>query len=741
VLEDFPDVLSGWAADLNPEANPAEIPASRPLKAWWRCPVADDHVWEARIDHRCGAGSGCPACAGRQPSVTNRLDVLQPEHASEWHPDKNGDLKPSRMTVGSSKKVWWRCRTDPTHEWQTSVASRTRLGAGCPRCATAARAQHRRTPVQGASLADVHPGLVAEWAADLNDGVGPDEVRPSSAREVWWRCAAGHTWKAAVYNRATGRGCPECAKVVRGAKRARPPAGTSLGDLHPELAAQWHPRNAPLNPSDVNPFAKRRVWWRCPIDPSHEWQATVANRASGRGCPECAKATRGAKRAAPRPDRSLAETNPELLAEWDTERNAGLDPRAVAAGSHRPVWWRCPVAPDHRWQAAPKTRVKGNGCPFCRGYRASSTNNLAALHPDLADQWHPRNAPLTSSDVTVGSAKKVWWRCALCRDHEWQATVAERVRGRGCPACAGVQLSVTNRLDAVRPDLLASWHPTRNGDLRPDQLTVGSGQRVWWRCDAGPDHEWQAPVANRTSGDRGCPACAGKQVSVTNSLEAQTPAVAATWHPTKNGSLTPSDVTAMSGRRAWWQCPTNPDHEWQATIASRTGQGVGCPLCDLKPRSYMEVRLAHELEVVIPVDDTVDRIVLPAPSRTRRISVDIAAPTIQLVVEVDGSWWHRAKERQDRAKSAGLTAAGWKVIRVREHPLTPLGRNDVAVPQRCDPFQLASLVLDRIADLYPQYRAAVDRYQQSGRAQRSEQAERTIALLLARRATKQGNPR
>ena len=47
-----------------------------------------------------------------------------------------------------------------------------------------------------------------------------------------------------------------------------------------------------------------------------------------------------------------------------------------------------------------------------------------------------------------------------------------------------------------------------NGSLRPDQVTVGSGKRVWWRCEEG--HVWKAKVYSRTGKMRtGCPVCAG----------------------------------------------------------------------------------------------------------------------------------------------------------------------------------------------------------------------------------------
>jgi len=53
--------------------------------------------------------------------------------------------------------------------------------------------------------------------------------------------------------------------------------------------------------------------------------------------------------------------------------------------------------------------------------------------------------------------------------------------------------------------------------------------------------------------------------------------LAATWHPTKKGTLTPEDVTYSSRQRVWWQCPSNPHHVWDTTVNNR--QGSNCPFC------------------------------------------------------------------------------------------------------------------------------------------------------------------
>jgi hypothetical protein len=54
----------------------------------------------------------------------------------------------------------------------------------------------------------------------------------------------------------------------------------------PELAAAFSPKNGDLSPDEVGYRARRLVWWRCSVSPTHEWQAAPA---AMKGCPFCAE--------------------------------------------------------------------------------------------------------------------------------------------------------------------------------------------------------------------------------------------------------------------------------------------------------------------------------------------------------------------------------------------------------------------------------------------------------------------
>ena len=122
---------------------------------------------------------------------------------------------------------------------------------------------------------------------------------------------------------------------------------------------------------------------------------------------------------------------------------------------------------------------------------------------------HGAERPLTPRQVTAGTMRKVWWRCAL--GHSWRAAVFPRVqKGVGCPYCAGRKvLPGFNDLASKAPTVAAQWHPALNGGLTPEMVTVSSHRRVWWQCPQ--SHVWKALVYSRTGEQKcGCPVCAGR---------------------------------------------------------------------------------------------------------------------------------------------------------------------------------------------------------------------------------------
>ncbi len=160
--------------------------------------------------------------------------------------------------------------------------------------------------------------------------------------------------------------------------------------------------------------------------------------------------------------------------------------------------------------------------------QVNSENTLARRAPAIARQWHPtKNGARTPHDVSVHRTGLVWWKCPAAADHEWRSAVRSRTRDRKrCPFCAGKRASSTYSLATHTPELARQWHPTKNGELRPDDVLPGAHKDAWWKCEAGPDHIWRAKVYARARMGTGCPFCSNSRVSVTNSLASARPELA-----------------------------------------------------------------------------------------------------------------------------------------------------------------------------------------------------------------------
>lgn len=362
------------------------------------------------------------------------------------------------------------------------------------------------------------------------------------------------------------------------------------------LLNQWiEDANLPVTPTSISRGSKRKAWWIC--EKGHRWQAAIYTRTGdGAGCPVCAGKIPLAG------ENDLATIYPDLARQWNRKKNENFTPEQVLPGSHKIVWWICEKG--HEWQASVKSRVEGCNCPVCTNREIHpAENDLATEYPQLAAQWHPtRNGTLTPDTVAPGTLRKVWWRCE--KGHEWQAAIASRTsNGTGCPVCAGKKVVPgENDLATQFPVIAAQWHPSKNGARTPRQVTPYSNRKVWWQCEKG--HDYQAAVGARTMGGSGCPYCAGKKVLTGfNDLATLVPEVAAQWHPTLNGDLTPEMVTKGSCYKAWWIC--DQGHVWKAVIYSRTGtKKCGCPICSgriSRKRLDRYRRMQHPAKDVVQV--------------------------------------------------------------------------------------------------------------------------------------------
>ena len=517
-------------------------------KVWWMCDKG--HEWQAAIRDREFKRNGCPYCSSRRVlSGFNDLKTKYPKLAKQWHPIKNNDLKASDVMPKSNKKVWWLC--EKGHEWQTTPNSRTTGGYGCPYCSGF-------FAIQGETdLQTKAPELAKQWHPTKNGDLKPSQVTCNYSKKVWWMCDKGHEWQATVHNRYRGKtGCPKCWGITQTSfseqavfyymNKYYPDSingdksiiGKELDIYIPskKVAIEydgraWHNTNISLEKdkkknklcieANIQLIRIREpklptltgcvVFERSDFDSYSSLNDVINSILKYLGVYNADVDVYrdmiliNEQYKFQDFKNSLLSKNPELAKQWHPTKNGDLKPSDISYGSGKKVWWMCDIG--HEWQAAINSRSQGVGCPFCAGRLAiSGKTDLQTKNPELAKQWHPiKNGNLKPSNITPNSDKKVWWICN--KGHEWHASISSRSRGNGCPYCAGQRvISGENDLQTKYPELAKQWHPTKNGDLKPTDVTYGSGKSIWWICDKG--HEWQSKICNRAKGN-GCPYCAG----------------------------------------------------------------------------------------------------------------------------------------------------------------------------------------------------------------------------------------
>ena len=480
----------------------------------------------------------------------NDLKTKYPEIAEEWDSDRNGSLLPSEVAAHSNKKYWWKCKKG--HTWQATPNNRTN-GYGCPYCSG-------RMPIRGYNdLATTAPELALEWDYEKNAPDIPETVSSKSNRSFWWKCKNGHEWQDKPYHRVRGDGCPFCSghRVWKGFN--------DLATINPALAAEWnYEKNANLKPDQITASSSKRVWWRC--KEGHEWQTTANDRNSkGLGCPYCY----GRYVVTGKTD--LATVNPVLAKEWHPTKNGDLTPQTITANSEKTVWWLCPIC-GHEWKAKPASRnSRGTGCPKCGKRNKTSFPEQAIFYyikqvfPDAVNTYTDLFDNGMELDVYIPSR-----RIGIEYDgYRHKGKKADTIKYRVCQENHVYLIRVS---EIEREDIKSLCDKFIISDyLRPND---GGLDSTLFKLFTALNVEG---VDCNTSRDRMKIYEQYLTRLKDNSLAKKYPNIASEWHPYKNGALLPEMFNWGSAERVWWKCSCG--YEWQATIASRTSNGVGCPNC------------------------------------------------------------------------------------------------------------------------------------------------------------------
>lgn len=559
----YPDLVKEWDYELNKDVDPCTISAHSHKKYYWIC--KNGHSYSATVSNRT-AGHECPYCAHKKPiKGVNDLETIYPLIAKEWDIDANKGIQPSEVMPHSSKKYMWKC--EKGHSYSASINNRTN-GYGCPYCS-------KRLPIKGINdLETLFPSSINEWDYELNYPVTPDKVSAKSNKKYLWKCEKGHSYLAQPYARLQGNGCPYCSghQVLKGFN--------DLATINPTLASEWnYKKNGKLSPTDVTKSSSKKVWWVC--EKGHEWQSTISHRNNNLGCPYCSG------RYPIVGETDLQTVNPVLAKEWHPTKNGDLTPQMVLPNSDKRVYWLCPIC-KYEWQDKISNRNSRNsGCPKCRKRNKTSFPEQAIFYyvkqvfPDALNSYKDIFQNQMELDIYIPSKK-----IGIEYDGNYH-------KGQKRDA-AKYDVCKENRIHLIR----ISEIPRDDIANLCDTFIVSKHLRS---TDGGLDqtiHELfsllkVSNISINVSRDKNDIYNQYLTRLKENSLADSFPLIAKEWHPSKNGMLRPETFNWGSGEKVWWKCQ-KCGNEWQATIASRTSNNVGCPLCARKKTKHAQ--LQHHLD-------------------------------------------------------------------------------------------------------------------------------------------------
>ena len=483
-----PDIAAEWDFDDERSFNPKIIKHGSNLSVHWKCSKDPEHKWVETVAARALQGHGCPFCANEirsikrsTPKPGESLADVHPDVAKYWDNELNKPLTAYDVKPYSNKTFHWHC-DECGATWENSANMQVKRHNQCTGCANVKHAsfpekamyfylkqafpdalENHSPEIPGFERFELDVWIPSistgfEYDGEYWHGMNPDkDLRKDKACEkagirlIRIRESGcvnyGGTYPTVISRDLSQKYSGLDLSITAAIKAVTDDdidvdcerdrlrileimrlnaLDNSIATTHPHLLDEWdYERNIGITPQMFTPGSGVEVYWICPN--GHIYSSVIHARTAGCGCDTCARINNGKHLAIPTPGNTLADIRPDLVKEWDKDRNGDLTPYDVSIYSNIKVWWKC-SNPDcgHVWLAEVCRRTSGkkSGCRKCR-YKKSALQqtrpakgkSLADVQPILAEFMLPEdNNGLTAYDVTKTSKIVHTWTCPNCKE-------------------------------------------------------------------------------------------------------------------------------------------------------------------------------------------------------------------------------------------------------------------------------------------------------------------------------------
>ena len=446
----------------------------------------------------------------------------------------NGGICLSKEYVAIKSQLEWECKVG--HQWKAS-AVRVKSGIWCKTCNP--RPRYSRVNKSGTSLAIKFPYLLLEWDYEKND-IDPNEMSPYSNHKVFWKCIYGHSWNASIDSRTYKEsGCRHCRsrtsrfeifilcelrsifkEVIWRRKFEGVEADIYLDSENIAIEVDgehWHKDKIELDRAKSELFEKlgiKLIRVRSAALPSIkglqilyprnkddfeiviELCELLSEEIDNSSLQQYLldKVRKGeheykeiiSRLPAPPEEESLAFLYPELVKEWDYEKNFPLTPDLFASKTHHRVWWIC--AKNHSWDTVVKNRTLNNsGCPDCHEDKLAEIKRLAIENMHHYAKNHGGSCDTTNYiNSSNGSTQ---WTCS--EGHIWNARKDYIIdKNNWCPKCYRIKRFAPIRKKSI--EKINAYVKKKDGSCDTTNY-INSTSKIPWKCAEG--HTWIASAS------------------------------------------------------------------------------------------------------------------------------------------------------------------------------------------------------------------------------------------------------
>ena len=428
--------------------------------------------------------------------------------------------------------------------------------------------------------------LMKEWDKDNNEKskYDPREITYGSKRKVYWICSVcKFKWSATVKDRTKGHGCPECGKKRRIETRRKMIAQKegSLFEKCSELMEEWDfEKNKEYNPKELPIYSNIKVWWKCKKC-GYEWQTRVANRtALNNNCPKCAIKNLSKTIIAKKIKKKgrILDKYPDLLKEWNYDKNHDIKPEQVAGKTNVKIWWKCSIC-GHEWEASINHRCGGSGCPKC--YRRNQTSFPEQVIFYYIKKYFPKTINRYTNIFDNGMELDIFipeLNIGIEYDgYMWHKNLISQKREK-----VKYNYCKKNNISLIRvKEIRNNENPKNNKNCNWMIVTDYNDKNDYDSLNLMLQEVFKILkinlIPNIEKDSKKIKSCYYSFIKEKN-LYNEFPLLCEEWNYEKNNGLKPDMFKLYSNEKVWWRYQ-KCGLEWETNIANRTKQSTICPLC------------------------------------------------------------------------------------------------------------------------------------------------------------------